>query len=111
MSMDDRQKGFETKYALDQQMMFKIEARASKLVGNWAAGKLGMSAEETATYAREVVASNLDEPGFDDVKRKVMGDFSTAQVTVTEVEFDDALRAALNDARTQIEAEADGSKS
>ena len=106
MSMDDREKAFENKYAYDQQMMFKIEARASKLVGNWAAGKMGMSAEETVSYAREVVASNLDEPGFDDVKRKVMGDFSNAQVVVTEIEFDDALRAALNDAREQVEAEA-----
>ncbi len=106
MSMDDRQKGFETKFALDQQALFKIEARASKLVGLWAAEKMGMSAEEAVAYGREVVASNLDEPGFDDVKRKVMGDFSTAGVTVTEIEFDQALRTAQNDARTQVEAEA-----
>ena len=110
MSMDDRQKGFETKYALDQQLQFKIEARASKLVGNWAAGKMGLSAEETVTYAREVVASNLDEPGFDDVKRKVMGDFSAAGVTVTEVEFDEALRVAQNDASTQVQAENEAAK-
>ncbi len=106
MSMDDRQKAFENKYALDQQMMFKVEARASKLVGIWAAGKMGMNADETAAYGREVVASNLDEPGFDDVKRKVMGDFANAQIVVTEIEFDEALSVSLNTAREQIEAEA-----
>lgn len=106
MSMDDREKAFETKYALDQQLAFKIEARASKLVGFWAAELLGKTGPDADSYAKEVVASNLDEPGFDDVKRKLMGDFSDAGVDMSEHTIDGVIEKKLVEARTQIEAEA-----
>ncbi len=105
MSMQDREKSFETKYAIDQQLAFKVEARASKLIGLWAAELLGRSGDDAATYAKEVVASNLDEPGFDDVKRKIVADFNAADVEVTEHTIDSIIEKKMHEAREQIEAE------
>lgn len=105
MSMDDRQKAFENKYALDQQLAFKVEARASKLIGLWAAELMGITGDAAAAYAKEVVASNLDEPGFDDVKRKVNADFSDKGVEVTDHTFDSIIDKKIHEAKAQIEAE------
>lgn len=105
MSMDDRQKALENKYAMDQQLAFKVEARASKLIGHWAAGLLGLSGEAVMTYGKEVVAANLDEPGFDDVKRKLRADFSAAGVEVSDHMLDSIIEQKLAEAREQIEAE------
>ncbi len=106
MSMDDRKAALENKFAYDQQTAFKIEARASKLIGMWAAGLMSISGEEAVAYAKEVVASNLDEPGFDDVKRKVMADFGAAGVQVSDHAFDTIIQQKVEEARAQIEAEA-----
>ena len=106
MSMDDRQKAFENKYALDQQIAFKVEARASKLIGHWAAELLGKTGDAVIAYGKEVVAANLDEPGFDDVKRKLRSDFAQADVEVSEHTLDAIIDAKIIEARTQIEAEA-----
>lgn len=105
MSIDNREKAFENKFALDQQMLFKVEARTSKLVGLWAAGLLGLAGAEADTYAKEVVASNLDEPGFDDVKRKIKGDFSNANVNVSDHMIDEMIGKLTAEAQKQIEAE------
>lgn len=79
-SFDARKKSFESKFAHDEQLMFKVEARTSKLVGLWAAEELGIDGDSAQTYAGEVVGANLEEPGFDDVKRKVMGDFAEKSI-------------------------------
>ena len=109
MSIDDRKKAFENKFVLDQQAFFKMEARASKLLGLWEAELMGLSGEDAASYAKEVVASNLDEPGFDDVKRKLTGDFSAAKVEVSEHILDSMIEKKLAEARQQIEDEAKAS--
>ncbi len=106
MSMDDRKSALENKYAHDQQTFFKIEARASKLIGLWAAELMKMDGPAAVAYAKEVVASNLDEPGFDDVKRKVQADFSAANVDVSDHMFDSIIEKKLEEARAQVEAEA-----
>lgn len=105
MSMDDRQKAFESKYALDQQLAFKVEARASKLIGLWAADLMGITGDAAIAYSKEVVASNLDEPGFDDVKRKVNADFNAKGVEVSDHTFDATIDKMVHEAKTQIEAE------
>lgn len=106
MSFDDRKQASEKKFELDQQMLFKIEARASKLIGVWAAEKMGISGEAVDAYAKEVVIANLDEPGYDDVKRKLAGDFSKMGLDVPEHEIDHAIIKYVELATEQVRKEA-----
>ncbi len=78
--MNDRQKGFERKFVMDEETRFKAAARRNKLLGAWAAEKLGKSGADAEAYAREVVVSDMAEAGDDDVLRKVMGDFESAGI-------------------------------
>ncbi len=104
-TIDDRGKFNETQYAHDQQKLFRIEARASKLIGLWAAEKLSLSGETADAYAKEVIASNLDEPGFDDVKRKLTADFQAHHLDISEHMIDVAIEKKLAMAAQQIETE------
>jgi hypothetical protein len=105
MSMDDREKVYENKFALDQQVLFRIEARASKLIGLWAAAEMGFEGAEAVEYAKEVVASNLDEPGYDDVKRKVLADFARHDREISDHLFNSVVEKMVAEARRQILAE------
>ncbi len=80
-SFEDRRKGFESKWAHDAEMQFKIMARRNKLLGLWAAGELGKSGDAAQAYAKEVIASDFTEPGEEDVFRKVRGDLDAAKIT------------------------------
>jgi hypothetical protein len=73
----DRENAFESKFAHDSEMQFKAEARRNKLLGLWAAELLGRTGDEAAAYAREVVKSDFEEAGDEDVFRKVAGDLGT----------------------------------
>ncbi|MFD1196523.1 DUF1476 domain-containing protein [Seohaeicola saemankumensis] len=73
-TFDDREHAFEAKYAHDEEMKFKAEARRNKLLGLWAAELLGKSAEEAAEYARAVIKADFEEAGHEDVVRKVAAD-------------------------------------
>lgn len=73
-SFDDRENAFEAKFAHDADTQFRPEARRNKLLGLWAAGLLGKTGDEAAQYAAEVVASDFDEAGIEDVVRKVAAD-------------------------------------
>ncbi|MEM6695375.1 MAG: DUF1476 domain-containing protein [Pseudomonadota bacterium] len=73
-TFEDRQNAFENKYAHDAEMQFKADARRNKLLGLWAAGLLGKSGDEALAYAKEVIAADFEEPGEEDVYRKVAGD-------------------------------------
>lgn len=73
-TFDDRERAFESKYALDAEMQFKAEARANKLLGLWAAGLLGLTGEAAEAYAKEVVMADFEEAGHEDVVRKVKAD-------------------------------------
>lgn len=99
---NDRKGAFESKFAHDQEMMFKLEARTSKLFGLWAAEQLGIDGADADTYAKEVVGANLEEPGFDDVKRKVRKDFEQKGVAVTDHMMDTMLIKAEEDAKKQL---------
>ena len=83
-TFDKREEGFEKKFALDEELKFKAEARRNKLVGLWAAEKLGISGAEAENYAKSVVAADFEEPGPDDVIRKLRGDFDAKGVAVSE---------------------------
>lgn len=73
-TFDDREKAFENKYAHDAEMQFRAEARRNKLVGLWAAGLLGMTGETADAYAKDVVKVDFEEPGIEDVVRKLKAD-------------------------------------
>lgn len=73
-TFDDRENAFEAKFALDAQLQFRAEARRNKLLGLWAAGLMGKSEAEAAAYFKEVIASDFQEAGDEDVYRKLAGD-------------------------------------
>lgn len=73
-TFDDRESGFEAKFAHDEEMQFKAQARANKLLGLWAAGLMGLSGAEASAYAASVVKADFEEAGHEDVYRKVSGD-------------------------------------
>jgi hypothetical protein len=89
---EDRKKGEEAKFAHNAELRFKAEVRRNKLVGLWAADKLGLSGPAATEYAQEVVASDFAEAGDDDVLRKISGDFKAKGVAMG----DDKIRAEMN---------------
>jgi hypothetical protein len=78
--MDKRQEGFEKKFAHDEEMQFKAAARRNKLLGLWAAEKMGLSGDEAAAYAKSVVMADFEEAGDDDVFRKIRADLDAKKV-------------------------------
>ena len=102
-SFDDRRKGFESKWAHDAEIQFKIMARRNKLLGLWAAGEMGLSGDKAETYAKSVVAADFEEPGEEDVFRKVRGDLDKAKYS------DHAIRVRMADlldtAAEQVQSE------
>ncbi|MEM9344542.1 MAG: DUF1476 domain-containing protein [Pseudomonadota bacterium] len=98
-TFEDRQNAFENKYAHDAEMQFKAEARANKLLGHWAAGLLGKTGDDLAAYATEVVKSDFEEPGDDDVIRKVKGDLGDK---ATEDEIRAKRQECLAEAKAQL---------
>lgn len=96
-SFDQREEGFEKKFALDEELRFKAEARRNKLLGLWAAGQLGLSGDEAAAYAKEVVAADFEEAGDADVLRKITADLSGKGVTEQQIraKMDELLTAAV----------------
>ena len=79
-NMKDRQEGVEKKFAHDEELKFKATARRNKLLGIWAAEKLGKTGPDADAYAKEVVISDFEEAGDDDVFRKIRTDFDAAGV-------------------------------
>ena len=80
----DREKGFERKFVMDEELRFKSTVRRNKLLGLWAAEKLGKSGDDAEAYAKEVVSADFEEAGDHDVLRKVKADFDAAGVTQSE---------------------------
>lgn len=101
-TFDDRERAEEAKYVLDQETQFKVMARRNKLLGLWAADLLGKLGEEADAYAREVVLSDLEEAGDEDVFRKVRADFDAAGVQRSDREIRDQMAELLPIAREEI---------
>jgi hypothetical protein len=83
-SFEDREKAFEDKYKHDQELQFKVTVRRNKLLGLWAAELLDLKGEEADGYAKEVITSDLAEPGDQDLIRKVLGDFEAKEIEMSE---------------------------
>ena len=90
-SFEDRRRGFESKWAHDAEMQFKIMARRNKLLGQWAAAEMGLSGEKADAYAKAVVSADFEEPGDEDVFRKVRADLDKAKYS------DHAIRQKMAD--------------
>lgn len=90
-NLRERQESFERKFAHDEELKFKAMSRRNKLLGLWAAEKLGKTGDEADAYAKEVIRADFEEAGDEDVFRKVRKDFDAAGVTET----DDAIRQKM----------------
>ena len=101
-SFDDRERAFETKFAHDQDMAFRIIARRNRLVGVWAAGLMGLTPAETDAYAKAVVQADFEEAGDEDMIRKLLGDLVSAEVDIDEARIRHALEDKLVEARRQL---------
>jgi hypothetical protein len=99
---DDRERAFESKFAHDEEMRFRITARRNRLVGQWAARQMGLSEAEADAYAKDVVRSDFEEAGEHDVIRKVLGDLTAAGIDCDEDTLRSVLRNKEIDARRQI---------
>lgn len=98
-------KHHEARHKHGEEMEFRIAARRNRLLGLWAAEKMGLAGDDAVAYAKEVVASDFDEPGEEDVFRKVMADFRAKEVAVTESELRDQMFKLLTVARDQLVVE------
>lgn len=96
------EKGFENKFAHDQEMQFRITARRNRLVGEWAADLMGLTAEETDAYAKAVVQADFEEAGNEDVIRKVLGDLTAADCEVDNARIREMLEKKTVEARRQL---------
>jgi len=101
-SMKDREEGFERKFAHDEEVKFKATARRNKLLGLWVAEKLGKSGAEGDAYAKEVVMSDVEEAGEEDVFRKVKADLDGAKVEVSEHQIRRKMQELMSVAIEQI---------
>ncbi|HKC03353.1 MAG TPA: DUF1476 domain-containing protein [Sphingomicrobium sp.] len=101
-SFNDRERAFESKFAHDEEMKFRITARRNRLLGEWAARQMGLSEAESASYAKDVVHSDFEEAGDHDVVRKVLGDLTAAGIDTDEPSVQEALRNKEIEARRQI---------
>jgi hypothetical protein len=102
---DAKDKGHVSDFVHQDEMEFRVIARRNKLLGLWAAKKMGMTGETAKEYSKEVVVSDLEEPGDDDVVRKVMKDFAEKGVGVLEDRLRQEMVALLRVARGQIKSD------
>jgi hypothetical protein len=103
-TFDDREKGFEKKFALDQEQEFKAHARRNRALGQWAAGLMGLQDPHIDEYAKAVVKSDFELPGDEDVFRKVFEDLKGAGVAVSEGEVRMKMAELLAQAREGVKA-------
>ncbi len=99
---NDRERAEEAKFAMDEDTQFRITARRNRLLGQWAAERMGLSAVEAEAYAKAVVQADVEEAGDEDVIRKLLGDLTNAGVEVTEGDIRAALDAKMVEARRAL---------
>jgi hypothetical protein len=100
--MDQREEAFERKFAHDEELRFKATARRNKLLGLWAAQKMGLSPEKAEEYAKEVVRADFEEAGDEDVFRKIRADFDAAKVEQSDHQIRRTMEELLAVAAEQI---------
>lgn len=103
-TFDKREEGFEKKFAHDEELLFKAGARRNKLLGAWAAEKLGLSGAQADAYAKEVVMADFEEAGDHDVFKKIRKDFDSKTVSVSDQDIRRTMDELMAHAIAQIKA-------
>jgi hypothetical protein len=103
-TFDKREEGFEKKFALDEEQKFKAMARRNKMLGLWAADKLGLSGDEANAYAKDVVMADFEEAGDGDVFRKIRKDFDAKGVDQSDHQIRRTMEELLATAAAQVKA-------
>jgi len=103
-TFDKREEGFEKKFAHDEELRFKANARRNRLLGMWAAEKLGLSGDDATAYAKEVVMADFEEAGDDDVFRKVRRDFDAKSVEQSDHQIRRTMDELMEKAIAEIKA-------
>jgi hypothetical protein len=104
-AFEKREKGFEAKWAHDEELRFRVYARRNKLLGVWAAGEMGMTGPAADSYAKEVVAADFEKPGEEDVFEKVRRDFDAKGIALSDHMVRRKMEELLDSAKRQIEQE------
>jgi hypothetical protein len=104
-TFDEREKAFEKRFALDQDLKFRSESRRNKMVAEWAAAKLGISGAAVEDYIKAVRKADLQEKGDEDVFRKIRGDFDAKGISVSDTEIREAMLKFLGQAVDQVQKE------
>lgn len=99
---NDRRKGEEAKFVMDEDTAFRVAARRNRLLGEWAAQLMSLTPEETDAYAKSVVQADFEEAGDEDVIRKLLGDFVAADVDIDDAAVRAALEEKAVEARRQL---------
>ena len=101
-TFDDRERAFESKFAHDEEMRFRVIARRNRLMGAWAARLMGLSEAEADAYAKDVIRADFEEAGEEDVIRKLLGDLTAAGIETDEAKIREALAHKEIEARRQV---------
>ena len=101
-TFDDRERAFESKFAHDEEMRFRVIARRNRLMGAWAARLMGLSEAEADAYAKDVIRADFEEAGEEDVIRKLLGDLTAAGIETDETKIREALAHKEIEARRQV---------
>jgi hypothetical protein len=101
-TFDEREKAFEAKYKRDNELQFKVTARRNRLLGDWAAAKMGLTGQAAADYAKEVVAADFNRPGDEDVAEKVLADLTAKKVAVSAGDVRKEMDRLLTVAKEQL---------
>lgn len=104
-TFNDRERAEEAHFAHEEEMHFRVTARRNRLLGQWAAERMGLSAAETDAYAKSVVQADFEEAGDEDVIRKLLGDLTSAGVVTDEAEVRGALEAKAVEAKRMLMGE------
>ena len=95
----DREKGFEKKFAKDEELQFKVQARSNKYIAEFVLKKLGKNENEKEKYVQEIIKADMEEAGSEDVFRKIKKDFQEASIDISDSEIRDEIKKALNRAK------------
>ena len=98
----DRERAEEAHFALEEETAFRILARRNRLLGEWAAGRMNLTPEETDSYRKAVVQAEFEDAGDEDVVRKLLGDLTAAQIDITEADIRAKLGEMAVEARRQL---------
>jgi hypothetical protein len=100
--LNDRENAFENKFAHDEKLNFKIDARCAKLFGLWAAEKQGLSGDAALSYAGDIISANIEKPGFQHIMPKIKADLAAKGVEITDHSLQSELERIREDAKDQI---------